>query len=140
MAASFEQRVLELTNERRLQGGCCGSEGCFDPAPALAHNDNLEAAARLHAKDMVEQSYFSHDSLDGRSLSDRLDDAGFAGCAVGENIAQGQETPDAVVDGWMASDGHCANILSSTFGSLGVGYFDDPDGSTQQVWVQNFGD
>jgi uncharacterized protein YkwD len=138
-AAAFEQRVLELTNQRRANGGCCGSR-CFAPAAALAVSSNLRAAARLHARDMAREGYFSHDSRDGRTVLQRVRSAGFGGCAVGENIAQGQPTPEAVVDAWMGSPGHCQNMLAPQFTALGVGYVDDPEASLRRLWVQNFGD
>ena len=137
-AAAFELRVLELSNQQRAQGGCC-AEQCFKPAAALANNANLQAAARLHARDMVQRNFFSHDTPDGRSLFDRTSAAGFGGCALGENIAQGQATPENVIVSWMASPGHCANILSPSFTQLGVGYFDDPAAEQLHVWVQDFG-
>jgi uncharacterized protein YkwD len=85
------------------------------------------------------RNFFSHDTPEGKSVLDRSSAAGFGGCALGENIAQGQDTPDAVVAGWMASAGHCANILSPKFSSLGVGFFDDDSAELRFVWVQNFG-
>jgi uncharacterized protein YkwD len=137
-AASFELRVLELTNQQRAQGGCCDNQ-CFRAAAALANNPNLQAAARLHARDMVQRNFFSHDTPDGKSLLDRTTAAGFGGCALGENIAQGQATPENVIASWMASPGHCANILSPSFTQLGVGYFNDASAEQPHVWVQDFG-
>lgn len=137
--AAFEQRVLELTNAQRAQGGCCGSGGCFSASPALLPNANLQTAARLHAKDMATRNYFSHDSPDGDTLLDRARAAGFAGCTLGENIAQGQTTPEEVVDSWMQSSRHCQNILSANFTALGVGYFDDASAPQRYVWVEDFG-
>ncbi|AUX24631.1 uncharacterized protein SOCEGT47_051700 [Sorangium cellulosum] len=84
--------------------------------------------------------YFSHESADGRTLLDRTQAAGFGGCAVGEDIAQGYRDPQAVVAGWMGSDGHCANLLSPRYRHLGVGYYDAPDAKIERVWGQNFGD
>jgi uncharacterized protein YkwD len=139
-SAAFEARVLELTNAERQQGGCCGSNGCFRPSPPLAANENLEVAARRHALDMAERNFFAHEGPGGTTLSDRLDAARFRGCAAGENIAYGQSSPEEVIGDWMKSDGHCANILSSTYRRLGVGYHDDADAELRHVWVQNFGD
>ena len=138
-AAMFEQRVLELVNERRAAGGCCGGEGCFRSSAPLTLDANLRASARLHARDMSERDYFSHTSPDGRDMVDRTSAAGFGGCALGENIAQGQDDPEAVMQSWMGSDGHCANILLPNFTSLGVGYFDDEAAEQSHLWVQNFG-
>jgi len=137
-AAAFELRVLELANEQRAHGGCCADQ-CFRAAPALANNPNLQVAARLHARDMVQNNFFSHDTPDGKSLLDRATAAGFGGCTLGENIAQGQATPENVIASWMASPGHCANILSPSFTQLGVGYFDDANAELPHVWVQDFG-
>jgi uncharacterized protein YkwD len=138
-SASFEERVLELTNEHRAQGGCCGTKGCFESSAGLANSENLRAAARLHARDMSEHDFFSHVSLDGRTVSRRVQSAGFGGCRIGENIAQGQQTPEAVVAGWMQSDGHCANILLPKYNALGIGHYDNPSATKHHYWVQNFG-
>jgi uncharacterized protein YkwD len=138
-AATFEQRVQELGNERRAQGGCCGSHGCFAPSSALAPDENLQVSARLHARDMSQRNFFAHETPDGRTMMDRITAAGFAGCTMGENIAQGQESPEEVIDSWMSSEGHCANILSGGFTSLGVGYFDDEAAEQRHLCVQNFG-
>ncbi len=138
-AALFEDRVLELGNQRRAQGGCCGSLGCFDATPALVPNENLRVSARLHARDMGLRNFFAHENPDGDTMLDRTRAAGFAGCAVGENIAQGQRSPEEVLESWMTSEGHCKNILSNKFMSLGVGHYDEPDATLPRVWVQNFG-
>jgi uncharacterized protein YkwD len=89
---------------------------------------------------MAERNFFAHEGPDGTTLSDRLEASGFRGCAAGENIAHGQSSPEEVVSDWMKSDGHCANILSSSYRRLGVGHHDDPDAELRHVWVQNFGD
>jgi uncharacterized protein YkwD len=137
-AVSFEDRVLELTNQRRADGGCCGSS-CFGPSRALGSDENLRAAARLHARDMAQHDLFSHDSFDGRTFVDRASAAGFGGCTLGENIAQGQQGPEQVVAGGMASEGHCTNMLLPSFSVLGVGFFDDPAEPLRRLWVQDFG-
>ncbi|HVJ18542.1 MAG TPA: CAP domain-containing protein [Polyangiaceae bacterium] len=137
-AALFEQRVLELSNEERAQGGCCGAR-CFEPSAALTLDQNLQVSARLHARDMAIRDFFSHETPDGDTMVDRVHAAGFAGCAAGENIAQGQQSPEQVVESWMSSEGHCANILSSDFTALGVGYFDQESQPQRHLWVQNFG-
>ena len=121
-------------------GACCGSNGCFEAAAPLALSENLQVAARLHARDMAEQGYFSHESPDGRTSMERMLAAGFGGCAFGENIAQGQTSPEAAVESWTTSDDHCANMLSPSFRSIGVGYAAGSEGGLSQLWVQNFGD
>lgn len=135
-ARSWELRVLQLVNEERKQGGSCGGES-FTAAAALQMDPTLTCAARLHSQDMVDQGYFSHTSLDGRSPFDRMRDLGFEGFPSAENIAAGQSSPEAVVQTWMQSPGHCANILSSQSTHLGVGYVQG--GSYGHMWTQTFG-
>lgn len=133
--ASRERRVIELVNARRQEGACCGREGCFLSASPLQLDVVLRNAARAHAEDMEREGYFAHESLDGRTPADRVQAAGFDGCLVGENIARGLEPPETIVESWMVSDEHCANIMWPDFTQLGVGYYEGADG----VWVQDFG-
>jgi uncharacterized protein YkwD len=87
---------------------------------------------------MGDQGYFNHQSLDGRSPFDRMKQAGYTGSTMGENIAAGQTSPSAVVQGWMQSSGHCKNIMNGQFKDLGVGYYLGTQGY-KHYWVQNFG-
>jgi uncharacterized protein YkwD len=135
-AQSFEQEVLALTNQARAEGGCCGNEGCFSASGPLRSDAALTTAARAHAKDMAERDYFDHVTPEGLDPFDRMREAGYQGCAMGENIAAGQPTPQSVMDDWMSSDGHCGNILQPSFELLGVGYYERDE---QTEWVQNFG-
>ena len=136
----FEDEVIVLVNEARAQGGCCGSYGCFGSTPPLSRDDRLRSSAREHALDMAEQNYFSHDSLDGREASDRIQEALYRGCAIAENIAAGARTPQEVMQGWLDSPGHCNNLLSDEIDlqRIGVGYAEG-DGDYPTYWVQNFG-
>jgi uncharacterized protein YkwD len=134
----FEGEVLRLTNEARAQGGCCGGR-CFEPAAALQAHSELTSAARAHAFDMGQRGYFDHESPDGLTPADRIREAGFKGCALGENIAAGQATPAEVVQGWLDSPGHCANMLTDQFDRLGVGYHPASVQGMPHLWVQAFG-
>ncbi|WP_336706766.1 CAP domain-containing protein [Oerskovia sp. USHLN155] len=113
--------ALTLVNAHRAAAGC----------PALRADEQLGRAATLHAQDMVAQGYFSHTSLDGRTFGDRVTAQGYARPG-GENIAAGQKSAQAVVDAWMASEGHRANILDCDFTTMGLGRAGD-------TWVQVFG-
>lgn len=135
-AVEFEQEVLRLVNVERAKGGSCGGQS-FAPSAALRLDGVLVCAARLHSQDMVEQDYFAHESLDGRSPFERIEDLGFEGFPSAENIASGQSTPGAVMGTWMKSAGHCANILASNATHLGVGYV--RGGDYGHMWTQNFG-
>jgi uncharacterized protein YkwD len=137
--AAREDEVIALTNAARDEGACCGGEGCFDPAPPLELDPALRKSARAHALDMSERGYFAHDSPDGLSPFDRMREAGFMGCRMGENIAAGQPTASAVVRSWLSSPGHCANMLSPSFDRIGVGHHPATAGNTSPIWVQNFG-
>jgi uncharacterized protein YkwD len=127
--ADFESEVVELVNaERQAQG--------LHP---LTSDERLANAARGHSEDMGLQDYFSHDSLDGRHFFDRIVEAGYAYNHCGENIAAGYPTPKAVVQGWMDSPGHRANILDPAFCDIGVGYAYVGGSTYGHYWTQDFG-
>ena len=132
-SVEFEAEVLRLVNINRAAGADCGSTGSFDPAPGLVENAALRCAARNHSLDMATRNFFGHTNLDGDGPRERMDSAGYDGFAWGENIAFGQTSPAQVVDGWMHSSGHCANIMSPLFTEIGIGHH-----PTNQ-WTQAFG-
>jgi uncharacterized protein YkwD len=118
--------ILALVNTERSAAGC----------GPLAIHSALNTAAQGHADDMAANGYFSHTSQDGRSLADRISQAGYSYQTAGENIARGQPSATEVMDAWMNSSGHRANILNCSFEDLGVGYTEASGGPW---WVQNFG-
>lgn len=127
--ADFESEVIELVNiEREARG--------LHP---LSYNEELTVAARLHSQDMGDQNYFDHTSLDGREYYERIADAGYDYQSCGENIAAGYATPEAVVDAWMNSDGHRANILHPDYCDIGVGYAAVAGSHFYHYWTQDFG-
>ena len=134
----FEAEVLSLVNQERAQGGRCGSRS-FKPSPPLSYQANLAQAAKKHALDMSINHYFSHSSQNGDSPTDRIKSTGYRGRAWGENIAAGQRSPKEVVQAWMDSPGHCANILNSLFTELGVSFIFDDQSPYKTYWVQAFG-
>ena len=88
---------------------------------------------------MGAQDYFEHTSLDGREFGDRMTEAGFMGAGPwGENIAAGSATPEAVVQGWMNSPGHCANIMNPQYRVIGIGYAFDDASTFGHYWTQDF--
>lgn len=133
--AALERGVLEAVNARRARGAVCDGEE-MPPAGPLERDVLLEDAARRHSLDMAENGYFSHTSLDGRTVQDRVRESGFEGGFVGENIAQGYATVEEVMAGWMSSPGHCRNIMDPRYELLGVGRADAGGGP---YWTQNFG-
>ena len=95
---------------------------------------DLCAAAQARAQEIAQS--FSHTRPDGSSCFTILEEVGISYRAAGENIAMGQRTPEEVMDGWINSSGHRANILNGTFTSIGVGYYVDGAGAAH--WVQIF--
>jgi uncharacterized protein YkwD len=137
--AVLEDQVFAFINQRRAAGATCGGTP-YPPVPALTMNSSLRTAARLHSQDMAANNYFSHTSLDGRTFDQRIRNAGYTGAFPwGENIAAGPSTAQAVVDSWMASPGHCANIMSASFRATGIGYGFSASAAYRHYWTQTFG-
>ncbi|MFD8720494.1 CAP domain-containing protein [Streptomyces sp. NPDC059629] len=124
-AAAAEAEVLKLVNEERAKVGCS----------ALSANSSLTDLAEGFSADMAARNFFDHTDPDGKTPWDRAAAAGISSLG-GENIARGQATAAAVMDAWMNSEGHRANILNCDFKTLGVGvHF----GSGGPWWTQDFG-
>ncbi|WP_430789784.1 CAP domain-containing protein [Virgibacillus flavescens] len=119
----FETKVIELTNTERKNAGLSG----------LKEDASLSRVAELKSRDMVNNNYFSHTSPTYGSPFDMMSEFGVSYNAAGENIAHGQQTPEQVVNAWMGSEGHRANILNSDFTHIGVGYIKNGD-----YWTQMF--
>src|SRR5262245_7335001 len=138
-AQGLECQVFELVNQVRAQGTICSGTPRA-PVPPLSMNAALRQSARAHAQDMAANDYFSHTSLDGRSLSDRMAAAGYRFSNAGENIAAGSDTAEGALQQWLDStQGHCDNIMSSKYVDIGVGYAENAQSRLKQYWVQNFG-
>jgi uncharacterized protein YkwD len=130
--------VLELVNEVRRQPRRCG-ERSFGSAPPLAWNDKLAAAALAHSRDMAERNYFGHADPAGASVGQRVRQQGFRWRFVGENIAAGHGSAQQVVAGWLASPGHCANLMGREFAAMGAAYAIEPGSALEIYWTQVFG-
>ena len=135
--AYMEAEVIRLTNlERENQG-----------LSHLSRNERLCQSALMHTLDMAENRFISHTASDGTDLKYRIDRAGYRGyLMIGENLASGQVTPQQVVEGWMNSPGHRANILRTKYNEIGVAYIlgdvATVDGSgwlKGGYWTQHFG-
>lgn len=117
--------VLRLVNVERAKAGC----------RPVDHDPKLATLARDFSRDMAERDFFSHTDPDGRTPWDRAEQAGISNLG-GENIARGQQSAEAVMNSWMNSEGHRANILNCDYKTLGVGVHLAPGGPW---WTQNFG-
>ena len=111
--------ILEIINGHRSRGAVCGSSS-KPRVPALEWSDELAKAALDHCNDMQARNYFSHTGANGSKFSERARNAGYMGFPVGENIANGQKTEEAVMMSWMGSAGHCSNIMNSNATEVGV--------------------
>jgi uncharacterized protein YkwD len=100
---------------------------------------NRTCAARKHSKDMGTNNFFGHMGSNGSTFSQRVTWAGYTWRAAAENISAGHTTPSAVVNAWMASAGHCNNIMNPAYRHLGVGYSDHSTSTYKVYWTQNFG-
>lgn len=135
--SALESDVLTLTNAARAAGAQCGGV-LMPPAPALAWSDQLASISLGHSTDMATRNFFDHLDPDGVGPFDRMTRAGYTYSAAGENIAVGYLSAAAVVAGWLASPGHCRNIMSQSFTELGVGYHPGTT-SLPHLWTQSFG-
>ena len=136
----FRATVLARINQVRAKGADCGVDGVFGAAAALTWNDKLTLAAEGHSQDMAAKNYFSHTSADGRTLADRISASGYSWSSAGENIAAGYSTVNAVMDGWIASPGHCANLMNAGFAEVGVVCVPGIPGHTYSTyWTMDLG-
>lgn len=124
--SDMEQEVLTLVNKVRSENG-------LSP---LAWADDVANVARAHSKDMIDRSFFSHTNPDGLSPFDRLNNNGISFRSAAENIAYGQRTAEAVMDAWMNSSGHRANILNKNVTEIGIGAAKNQNGTI--YWTQVF--
>lgn len=135
-----EQSMLDAVNATRAQARTCGTTA-YPAVPALTWSCPLKAAAKGHSTDMATNNFFSHTGSNGSSVGDRATGAGFSWTAIGENIAAG--TPysavSAVLQGWIDSPGHCANLMRSSFKELGAAKVSNPSSTYQVYWTQVFG-
>lgn len=132
------QKVLELINSARTQPRQCGTQA-FTPTGPLTWNATLATAAQNHSRDMANNNYFDHKDRTGGTPGDRAELAGYSGQLIGENIAAGLDTPRKVVDGWLASPGHCANMMNPDFRELGAAYATDPKSDAGIYWTALLG-
>ena len=118
---AYEKEVVRLVNEERAARGL----------PSLIYSAELSSGAREKSADMQKNKYFSHTSPTYGSPFDQMRARGISYRYAGENIAMGYAAPAAVVDAWMHSEGHKANILSENFKEIGVGYVENGHYCTQ---------
>ena len=136
-ARDVSRRILGLVNEARSRSRRCGWKR-YDAAPALVLSVTLNRAAAAHARDMADRSRLDHTGSDGSSPPERATRAGYTWRVVGENIASGQATLEQVVEEWIGSSHHCANLMSADFTEMGVGFAANSTSAGGIYWAQVF--
>ena len=121
---TFAEQVVELVNQERTKAGL----------NAVTLDQNMASAALVRAKEI--ETSFSHTRPNGSKFSTALTEQGVTFKGAGENIAWGQKSPEAVMQAWMNSEGHRANILNKNFTKIGVGYYQNAAG--RNFWTQLF--
>lgn len=124
--ADFQNQVLQLVNQERTSRGL----------KALTMDSALNNTATLKSQDMAKLGYFDHTSPTYGSPFDMMKQFGISFRTAGENIAMGQTSPQQVMDGWMNSSGHRANILNSSYTKIGIGIARNSSG--RYYWTQQF--
>ena len=124
-------QLLAQVNAARVAGRVCGARGTFAPTHPLVLEARLTAAAQDHADDMHARGVMSHTGGDGSNPGQRIARTGYASATWGENVAAGYPSVEAVMAGWLGSDGHCANLMNPGFTEFG-------GGETDRYWAQVF--
>ena len=135
---SAAKALLAQVNAARARPRMCGSQH-FRAARPLSWSGTLSSAALGHSRDMAREDYFAHQDPDGALPADRARAAGYRGRQIGENIAAGQGTPSAAMAGWLASPGHCANLMDPIFTQVGAAYATNQRSGEGIYWTMDFG-
>ncbi|MEO7150290.1 MAG: CAP domain-containing protein [Burkholderiaceae bacterium] len=132
------REVLTQVNAARAQARLCGQRR-YPAARPLRWSAPLGQAAFGHSQDMARQDYFDHRGRDGSDVAERSARQGYVGRRIGENIAAGQGDPSAAVAGWVASPGHCANLMDPGYTEMGAAYAVDGASIGKIYWTQVLG-
>ena len=135
---SLEEQVVALVNQQRHQHGCMVD---------VTISPQLAAAAYTHSRDMALNNFFDHRGSDGSDMVQRATEAGYTFRMLAENLQAGSTQPQAVVDSWMNSSSHRANILNCSLLNIGIGYYYEVNdqaipnvgGPFFTYWTQDFG-
>lgn len=135
---STGQALLAQVNAARAKPRLCGRQR-FAAARPLTWNAALGAAAQRHSRAMANENFFAHRDLDGDLPADRARDAGYRGRQIGENIAAGQGSASKAMAGWLASPGHCANLMNPMFTQVGAAVAENSRSDDGVYWTMLFG-
>ncbi len=133
-----DKTLLAQVNAARAKPRMCGYRR-FAAARPLSWNDALGMAAQGHSRAMANANYFAHQDPDGDMPADRARVAGYRGRQIGENIAAGQGSPTQAMQSWLASPGHCANLMNPMFTQVGAAYATNTRSDLGIYWTMLFG-
>jgi len=139
-AMSCEDDLIEaltLINQLRAESQTCGST-TYPAVDAVTWSSTLTLAAEAHSSNMANYNFFSHTGLDDSTVGNRVSAQGYEWSYVSENIAAGQTSVQAAVDGWMESEGHCINIMSENAQEMGLACAVNNDADYRYYWTQVF--
>jgi uncharacterized protein YkwD len=137
-AAAVAQALLGEINRARSRPRRCGPRAYAAAAP-LQLDERLMSAAARHAQDMLGHNFFAHQGSDGSTPAARVAGSGYRFRMVAENIAEGAQSVGEAVQGWLASPGHCENIMDPGYRQTGVAFAVSRRGEPRIYWVQDFG-
>ncbi|MFY1667586.1 CAP domain-containing protein [Pseudomonas sp. Pseu.R1] len=135
---SADKSLLAQVNAARAKPRMCGYRR-FATARPLSWSNALGSAAQGHSRAMANENYFAHQDPDGDTPYDRARVAGYRGRQVGENIAAGQGSPSQAMQSWLASPGHCANLMNPMFTQVGAAYATNTRSDLGIYWTMVFG-
>ena len=144
---------LNAVNKARSTKQTCGSQGDFPATGKLVWNEKLYKSSYEHTQDLVQSQTFSHEGSNTESdwtgmvlgkasvLSERVETYGYKWKRIGENLGAGTniDTAEKMVEGWLKSDHHCANLMNADFTELGMVLITDEASHFTHYWTQNFG-
>ena len=136
---NYQADVVAAINGVRAAGAVCGGVA-YPAVGALARNGQLESAAAVHSTDMAVNNFFAHTSpTTGKSLRERIPEAGYSYSKAGENIAAGQTSAAQVVADWVASPTHCTNMMTPAFRDIGASCKSNSASTYQHYWTLEMG-
>lgn len=136
-AEALRVQLLGLVNRARATSRTCGGDQ-YPAVPALHRSSALDRAAGDYATSMATKDFFSHVGLDGSTMVSRLKAVGITNTAERENIAAGQTSATSVMQAWLESPGHCANLMGTDVTRIGFGHAVGSASTYGQYWVQDF--
>jgi uncharacterized protein YkwD len=136
-AAAIRKRALELVNQARAKARKCGRQN-FGAARPVGLDIKLDRTALTHSEDMARHGHMTHRGSDGTSVAERAAHAGYKWAKVGENVAAGTPGVEDVIQGWLQSPEHCANVMNPDFTQMGVAYAVNAVSEDGIYWTQVF--